>query len=438
MFEEYHAAVRLLEGVIPSTHAPQQSYMHTNRGHAFFLERTHRLLRRLDNPHHGFRVIHIAGTSGKGSTSAMIYETLVRAGRRVGLCTSPFVTTSIENIQIDGSLIDPLLFVHATEVVMSEYEKIQREDAVYTPSYAELFFAIRLLCFQKQRCEWVVIETGCGGRFDFSNVFPSKEVAVITNIGRDHVRVLGDTLEQIAWHKAGIISNASAVFSSVQEPSIRAVLNHEASENSVTVQYIHPTRVYRTAMLGEHQQWNAALAAAVGAHLQIDDAAIAEGIAHSRLPARVELMQEHPRVIVDGAHSVPKMQALVRALEEQFRPWNRLHLIVAFKEDRDVHELLPPIASLVNTATITAFQLPGFGSSNPADIEREMQKLNPNTSVHINLDVRAAIADAIAHAVPDDLICVTGSLYLACFARKYWISEEAILRARSCFPVPSP
>lgn len=434
MFEEYDEAVRLLESVIPAAHAPQKSYMHTNRGHAFFLERTRRLLQRLGNPQHGFRVIHVAGTSGKGSTAAMIYEILVGAGRRVGLCTSPFVTTSIENIQIDGSLVDPLLFAQITRAVMDEYKKIQHEDAEYTSSYAELFFAIRLLCFQQQRCEWVVIEAGCGGRFDFSNVFPSKEVAVITNIGRDHVRVLGDTLEQIAWHKAGIIPHASVVFSSVQEPSIREVFNREAREHGVTVQYIQPTRVYRTAMLGEHQQWNAALAAAVGAHVEIDDATIAEGIARTQLPARVELMQERPRVIVDGAHSVPKMQALVRALKQRFRPWNRLHLIFAAKEDRDVHELLPPIASLVDTATITTFQLPGFGSSDPTDTAHVLQTLNPNVTVHINLDVRAAIADAIADASPDDLICLTGSLYLAGFARQYWISEEAILKARSCFP----
>lgn len=434
MFEEYDEAVRLLEGVIPPPQSTQKSYMHTNRGHDFFLERTHRLLQRLGNPHHGFRVIHVAGTSGKGSTSAMIYEMLVRAGRRVGLCTSPFVTTSIENIEIDGLLVDPLLFAQATTSVMLEYEKIQREDAEYKPSYAELFFAIRLLCFQQQRCEWLVIETGCGGRFDFSNVFPEKEVAVITNIGRDHVRVLGDTLEQIAWHKAGIISHASVVFSSVQEPSIRAVLNREARECGVAVQYVQPTRVYPTAMPGEHQQWNAALAAAVGAHVQIDDATIAAGIAHTRLPARVELMQVDPRVIVDGAHSVPKMHALARTLEEHFRPWNRLHLIFAAKEDRDVHELLPPIAHLVDTATITAFQLPGFGSSSPTDTAQVLQKLNPNITVHINLDVRAAITNTIADASSDDLICVTGSLYLAGFARKYWISEEAVLRARSCFP----
>lgn len=434
MFEEYHEAVRLLEGVIPPAHATQKSYMHTNRGHAFFLERTARLMKRLGNPHHGFRVIHVAGTSGKGSTSAMIYEMLVRAGKRVGLCTSPFVTTSIENIHINGLLVDPLLFAQTTRAVMREYKKIQQEDAEYVPSYAELFFAICLLCCQKQRCEWVVIETGCGGRFDFSNVFPLKEVAVVTNIGRDHVRVLGDTLEQIAWHKAGIIPHASVVYSSVQDPSIREVLNREAREHGVTVQYIQPTRVYDIAMLGEHQQWNAALAATVGAHLHIDDTTIAEGIARTRLPARVELMQEHPCVIVDGAHSVPKMQALVRALEQHFRPWNRLHLIFAAKEDRDVHELLPPIAPLVDTATITAFQLPGFGSSNPADTARVLQKLNPKTTVHINLDVRAAIAEAISQASSNDLICVTGSLYLAGFARKYWISEESILNARTCFP----
>lgn len=430
MFERYYSAVRALQSTIPKE---TRSYMKPDPDRSFFLERAHRFMKRLGNPERGFKVVHVTGTSGKGSTAAMIYSVLYAAGKTVGLKTSPFVTTSIENVQINGQLVDPLVFAEAVETVMPVFEEIEREDPEYLPSYSEVFFAVALVCFQKINCEWIVVEVGCGGRFDYTNVFEKKVAAVITNIGLDHTSVLGNTVEDIAWQKAGIISAECAVFSAEQKPEARRVIDTEAELRALQVNYISPSHVYRVAMPGEHQQWNAALAAAVGEYLQIDGQVIEAGIASTQMPARVEIMQEHPRVIIDGAHSFPKVFALVNALQ-MFRPWKRLHLVFSAKEGRELKDILSPLVDVADTVIFTSFQLPGFGSHTVEEMAEAFRDLGFTREVQTEADVQKAVRLALAKAADDDLVVITGSLYMSGFARQHWIPEEQMLRAQHCFP----
>ncbi|MFH1426906.1 MAG: cyanophycin synthetase, partial [Candidatus Kerfeldbacteria bacterium] len=259
------------------------------------------------------------------------------------------------------------------------------------------------------------------------------EVALLTNVSLDHCDLLGNTVEEIAVHKAGIIKEGSALFSTETKPEVQRVFDEAATRACTAIQYIEPTQQYETALQGEHQQWNAALAAAAARHLNIAEKKIEAGIKQTRLPARIEQLQEKPRVILDGAHSTAKIKALVRALK-QFRPWNKLHLVFAAKETKEPEALIRPLAATADTVTCTEFHLIEFGSYPATETAALFRQLKPGIDVHIEQDPRAAIDRILADASPDDLVLITGSLYLAGPVRERWITQQDILKARSVFP----
>lgn len=448
-YTEYHQAIQRLNGTINRC----VNYMKSADGsidQQFFLDRTHGLLNALGNPEKaGFQVVHVAGTSGKGSTSTMIYESLVAAGLDAGMFMSPYVTTAIENIHVRGQLVDPSVFTSAVHEVLDVAEQIEKQQPQMMPSYSEIFFAVALRVFQASGVEWVVLETGCGGRFDYTRAMPNSSVvaAVLTPISIDHTAVLGNTIEQIAWHKAGILRKGSAAFSAEQTDAVRTVIEQEATKQNVIVEYIGAgDYTFQLSMPGAHQQSNAALAAAVCHYLQLSADAIAAGIARTRLPARVEILQEcdeianQPLVIVDGAHSPAKIQALVESLEslhvkrsEAGQAWQNVHLIFAAKEAKELDELLRPLLPLTDTATITSWQLPGFGSCNPEETAAVAQQLSPSTKCNVIPTAEAALEQVLERAGSHDLVLITGSLYLAGILRAHWVPEEEILQNRSSF-----
>ncbi|MFH1426337.1 MAG: cyanophycin synthetase, partial [Candidatus Kerfeldbacteria bacterium] len=259
------------------------------------------------------------------------------------------------------------------------------------------------------------------------------EVALLTNVSLDHCDLLGNTVEEIAVHKAGIIKEGSALFSTETKPEVRRVFNEAAARTGTSIQYIEPTQHYETSLPGEHQQWNAALAAAAARHLGVADTDIAHGIKQTHLPARIEQLQEQPRVILDGAHSPAKIEALVQALE-QFRPWNTLHVLFAAKETKELAELIRPLCALADTVTCTEFQLIDFGSAPATEAADIFRSIAPDIDVQIEPNPRTAIDQMMAHTAPNDLVLITGSLYLAGPVRERWIPEQDILKARSVFP----
>lgn len=367
----------------------------------------------------------------------MMYEVLVRAGYRVGAYCSPYVTTPIENIQINGQLVDPEMFMDALDHVLSRAQRAP-VGSEWRPSYSTIFFAVALECFRRSGCEWVVLETACGGRYDLTNVIPHKVAAVITPIGVDHTDVLGKTLSDIAWHKAGIMKATCPTFSAPQPPEVMQVLRDEAqrvgSDGVTVVAEDAVVARYDTTMPGAHQQINAALAAAVCQSLHIDDARIRSGIRAARLPARVELVQEYPRVILDGAHSAPKIDALLHTVES-FRPWKRLHLVFAAKKTKSIHDLILPLLSVATTVTLTEFSLPAFSSHPASDVADVVRRAAPQLPVNIIPDPQDAVAAILQRADPTDLVLITGSLYYLNVIRERWYPEEQILLQRSLFPI---
>lgn len=445
MFEQYYQAVQQLESLIGQEHG---SYMdREEKGEldwAFYLRRTQRLFDELGKPERQLKYIHIAGTAGKGSTAAFVYQGLVEDGRAAGLFTSPHVTTSLERIQVDGQLVDPELFAEVVPEVVRVAKSIQEQDAQMMPSYSEVFFAVAVICFVRSEVEYAVVETGCGGRYDKTNIIPAPEITLITNVSYDHLDLLGDTREQIAEHKAGVIKPGTTIYSTEEKSEVQAVFNTEAQQYGLEVHYLGGRPPERgshgagqemaLAMAGSHQQRNAALAAAALSQLGVSGAVIRQAFRQVRLPARVELMQEEPRVILDGAHSIEKTRALAAALEAS-RPWNNLHLVLAVKERPDLARVIEPLVKMADTITLTTFHLIAFSSTDPATVSEAVKQIAPNTEVLTETDSRTAVQTVLSKAKKSDLVVITGSLYLAGDVRRIWVPESDVLSARSCFPV---
>lgn len=431
MFRNYHKSIELLESTINQEH---RSYMEARtQDRSFFLERAKHLFSRLGNPERNFRLIHVAGTSGKGSTTAMIYETMVAAGMDVGMYLSPYVTTAVENIHARGRLIDPEEFTIHVDAVMKVVREIRDQEPKYSPSYAEIFFAVAMIYFKNIGCEWLVLEAGCGGRFDKTNIIPTPAISVLTNIGLDHTKVLGETKQEIAYHKAGIIKPATYVYSTETSPAVREIFDTEARRHHVDIQYIKPTKLFKTQMPGKHQQKNAALCQAVAQHLGIKNEHIEQGIYAARLPARIEVMQKKPLVIIDGAHSPAKIRALVQTLDD-FRPWTKLHLLFAAKDSKEPADLLAPLVPYCDEATITSFKLPGLTSHNPQATANVLHQLNPALKANIIEEPKKALSHCLKKINDADFLLITGSLYLSGELRQHWISEADILKNRTIFP----
>ncbi len=384
MFEKYYNAVKYLEGL---SNIDGRDYMQDRKDPSIYIKRMQWFLDLLENPEKDFKYIHITGTAGKGTVASMIQQALVKQGRKAGLFTSPFVTTSIEKIQVGDLYIDPLEFAQIVEEMKPKIDEAFAKCPWGGPSYFERFLAIALLYFQKQKCEWVVLEVGCGGRYDATNVIPAPVMSAITNVDYDHMHILGKTLTKIAWDKSGIIKKGSVFFTTETRPRLREIMKQECMKHGAEFNYV--------------QGGNRELVEAMGF--------TAEEV---KLPARFEIIQTKPLVIIDGAHNRAKMRHTAKSLKSL--KFNKLHIVVALAANKDKNILDVIKADYVYP---TRFQNP----------ERKAMNLGGYTDPHQALDA------ALRQATSDDVVLITGSFYLAGELRTRWFSEEKILVHRSAF-----
>jgi dihydrofolate synthase/folylpolyglutamate synthase len=305
---------------------------------------------------------------------------------------------------------------------------------------------------QARPIDWQVVEVGLGGTFDATNVLEPPEVAVITPISLEHTAILGNTPAEIARDKSGIIKPGStAVLARQQDPAVLDVVRErceevgatlvdvaslytvEALEKHVFGQSARLTgpsgdREIRTPMLGHHQLENAATAVAVAGALrdrgvEISDTAIADGIARTRLPGRLEVMGQAPLIVGDGAHNGESAAALAAALKEYFE-WRRCFLVIGCHADKDVRAMGFQLARLAEMIVCTRFQSPR--AMDPYLMIQEVGFLGPMAVAEES--VPAALETALSHAEPDDVVVVTGSLYVVAEAREHLLGESAIRR----------
>ena len=381
------------------------------------LERIRAVLEALGNPERAYRVVHVAGTNGKGSTCAMIEAGMRAAGLRTGLFTSPHLIEPTERIQIDGIPIGPGDFERAFNVVHETAEKL---DLDCHPTYFETITAMGFWLFREKNVETAVIEVGLGGRLDATNVV-QPALTVITPIDFDHEAYLGHTLEAIAGEKAGILKPGVPAVFAPQRPEAAQVLAEQVEKLPVPVISNFEIRdLYIDArgsrfsgivcpLAGEHQVVNAVTAALALGALGISP----DGIKDAHWPGRIEHVSPNPDIILDGAHNPAGARALVRYLE-RFYGGRRIWLIYGAMRDKAIDEvagvLFPIAAELVLTAPDT-----------PRALRPEALAEFAGRG-HIEPTVKSAIDYARGSALPEDVIVITGSLFVVGEARKLFLA----------------
>ena len=398
------------------------------------LDQIRALLALLGDPHRRLRIVHVAGSKGKGSTAAMLARALRAAGYRAGLFTSPHLCAVEERIQVDGVPIScDELAALLTEIRDALPDSLQ-------PTFFELATALGFLHFVRRRVDLAVVEVGLGGRFDSTNICQPL-LAIVTSISLDHTKILGDTLARIAFEKAGILKPGRPVVSGVLAPDARDVIEHLAAERCCPLTQlgrdIHftyrpgnverepPTVAVRTrerswpalplGLLGAHQAANAACVVACVEQLRrfglsIRDADVAAGLAEVDWPARLEILGRAPWVVLDCAHNTASVQALIDTLDESFPPGRRF-LILAASSDKDVPGMIALLAPHFHRFLLTRYAQ-SQRAVPPEQLAKHLLQAG-NASFEIYAVASAAWHAARTQAGPKDLIAATGSVFLA-------------------------
>ncbi|HEY2015985.1 MAG TPA: folylpolyglutamate synthase/dihydrofolate synthase family protein [Bryobacteraceae bacterium] len=391
------------------------------------LERIRTVLDALGRPQDRRRFVHVAGTNGKGSVSAMI-ESGLRAGGSTGLFTSPHLKEPTERIRLNGVPVDETRFTEAFDRVHAVVEGLLSTGALdLHTTYFETVTAMALVIFAAEQTGIAVMEVGLGGRLDATNVI-EPELCVITPVDFDHEAFLGKSLEAIAGEKAGILkAGVPAVFSRQRDEADK-VLNLRAAELSIPVARTNGWTVYdleldargsrfllsgerdlhiRCPLAGEHQVENAATAAVALTRLGASTPAIEEGIAQVKWPGRLERISERPEIIVDGAHN-PAGARAVAAYIDRFYANRRVTLIYGAMRDKAVAEIGGILFSRAQQVIVTA--------------ARQTRAMSPETlrevADHPDVRVAATLPDALAMAQDADVVFITGSLFLVAEARE--------------------
>lgn len=391
------------------------------------LTRVRALLEALGNPQDTLRFVHVAGTNGKGSTAAMLASVLTAAGCRTGLYTSPYITRFHERMQCDGVPVSDAELAAVCERLRPCAQAMDDPATEF-----ELVTAAAFLWFAEKKCDIVVLEVGLGGRLDATNVIRAPECAVIANIGLDHTAVLGDTVGQIAVEKAGIIKPGCRAVSYAQTPEAAAVLRHVCAERCVPltvadISEIEPltdsvdgqTFRYRGGeelmlpLLGAHQLKNAAVALETVDALRargwaIPPAAVRAGLASVTWPARFEILSRAPWFVLDGGHN-PQCAETVRENLTHYFPHRRKILLLGVLADKaytDMTDMIAPAADAFIAVT------PPSDRALPAEtLAAQLRRYGKPVTVCES--VRAGVETALGLAGPADVVCATGSLYMA-------------------------
>lgn len=390
----------------------------------FGLQAITALLSNLGNPQKSYKTILIAGTNGKGSTAAMTASCLRSAGYRVGLYTSPHLVDVRERMVVNGKKISLKDFS-----LLIDFIKNKKEQPV---TYFEFLTAMAFLYFQNRKVDIAVLEVGLGGRLDATNVCKPL-VSVITNIALEHTDYLGSTLELIAREKAGIIKQSGVCVTAVTQKKVRDVLKemclrrksklyclgHELKVKKQKNGYFaydgfnHHLKNLTIPLKGDHQLPNAAMALAAVECCEkhgfsVDESAMYEGLSNTHWEARLEVMHEEPLFLLDGAHNPAGMDVLCRSLKKEFSH-RRIILVFGALADKNYPKMLQKIIPLASSIILTRLKT---GRSASADDMLSVVK-NMGYTATIAADVPQAVKRAFLEAGCQDLICATGSFYLA-------------------------
>jgi len=399
------------------------------------LERTEKLLELLGNPHKKLRAIHVAGTNGKGSTAAMIASILSSAGYRTGMYISPHLFRNTERMTIDGIEITKEDFAEYAGQALSMV-KLMGEKGLEEPTQFEMYTAMAFLYFERKKVDFAVVEVGLGGRFDATNVIEPL-LSVITSIGYDHKDILGDTIEKIAYEKAGIIKEGSRVVmypqlypeasavveavcreksASLVEADIGSLILKDYSISGQTIDFKYRNydiRGMKLPLIGDHQLYNAAVALTAIAELdkmghRIEEAGIRKGIESVKWLCRMSIVSIEPLILVDGAHNEDGINSLHNALLKYFSN-RKIIFVFGMLRDKDytyaIKKLMPIAYHVVTTEPLNERALAASAMA---------EAVKPYCSrVVSEPDIKKAVEKAGKLYEKNCMICICGSLYLA-------------------------
>ncbi len=367
----------------------------------FGLERMQSVCAALGHPERGLGFVHVAGTNGKGSVCALVESGLRSAGYRTGLYTSPHLHSPTERIRVDGNPISEEAFADAFDCVHRAAQSLPEH-----PTYFETLTAMALVVFRNASVDQIVWETGLGGRLDATNIV-SPELTIITPISFDHMEYLGSSLAEIAAEKAGILKQGVPAIFCDQHPEALAVLERHARERDAAVSYTADVELdFPPPLAGRHQVDNTKAAVLALQHFGLAMSAIRAGLATTVWPGRLERVRSEPEIYLDGAHNVAGAAALADFIRENAEG-RKVWMIFGVMKDKQVDEIGKRLFPLVHELIVTA-----------PHMERALAPdAIPARRARIAEDIDAALR-MLESAGPDDLIFITGSLYLVAEARE--------------------
>ena len=459
------AAARLDDLIAPSSPA-DGSLAAVQARAADRLDRTRRFLAHLGDPQDVAPIVHVGGTSGKGSTAAIVAAILGASGYRVGLHTSPYLQVATEKLQIDGRLIAPDDFADLVDDTLAAMDGWVATGDGESLTYGEIWTVLAARWLAAERVDLAVVEVGAGGRFDPTNVV-RPTVSVITGVGLDHTASLGETISEIAWHKAGIIKPGAPVVTGATDPAALGPIAAEAAAagvplvrvaEGVTFEVLASDPdgarwreidavgrasgpIYGTSSPGRFQAANAALAVAAVRALapsgfDVPTAAVAAGLAAARLPGRMEEMPRStgPRVLLDGAHNPDKAAALATDLPGRPPGAGPLVLVVGVLEGKGSAAMLARLAPRADALVLTAPRVTGKTAEAPAALAAAARAGGFAGPIRIEPEPNVALDLAVALTGSDGAVVVTGSLYLVGNVRGRWYPSDDVLRYRTPWP----
>jgi len=394
-----------------------------------YLKRLQCFLDLINNPEKQVpHYIHITGTSGKGSVALMLSSILKSSGKKTGTLTSPSPDTLQSRIEINGIKISKSEFTKIVkEDIKPALEKYQKVFPHNLPSFYEIITAIALKYFADEKLKWVVLEVGCGGRYDSTNIIPKKDLAIITNIGLDHTEILGKTKVKIAKEKLGIVKKGNTLFTTEEDIKILDIMKKHCVKEKAKIKiintkhktlktntFIYKNKKYTLPVLGKHQIKNAILSIESAKYLKIPSKYILQGLKNVKLPMRFEIISKKPLIILDSAHNEDKIKSTVKTYNSLVKK-NDLHLLISFSKGKDIKKMVEILSTLnPKTIAITKYQKNNLKQpENPRKISKIFKKILPKIQTKTFSTPKKALKWTRERSSDKNTILITGSTYLA-------------------------
>jgi dihydrofolate synthase/folylpolyglutamate synthase len=425
--------------------------------------RLRRFLAALGNPHRGYPIVHVGGTSGKGSTTTTLAAILTAAGFTTGLHTSPYLQTPTEKLQVNGRLIAPDLYADLVDRILAAHDQWVA-DGNEPLTYGEAWFSLTALFYRTTEVDVAVLEVGAGGRFDLTNIVEPVACA-ITSVGIDHTHTLGNTIADIAWHKAGIIKRGIPVVTAAANPEARAIIQETAAslQASLTIveagtwtQDVSTSRIgtrwtdgrsglrHRSGLCGSFQAINGATAIAITEVLRklgmaIPDEAVETGLRTARIPGRAEVIEDRAGlVLLDGAHNADKVAAIAADIPHLLpvADSGKRIAVLGVLEAKQALGMVRSLVPFMDVLVATSPQVTAKESKSASALATMAREAGFHGPLEVEPDPHEAIDRALelAGSSPGSAIFVTGSLYLVGNVRERWYREDEITLAQSPWP----